>query len=321
MRQLIWMFWIFGCTTSDEKETEKTCIDEDTFGDGIDSNCDGIDGIDDDQDGFASLSSGGDDCNDVHEEIYPQATEICDGLDNNCDALIDDEDILLDINSATVWFVDGDMDGYGSDDSVQTCTMPSGYVENQEDCNDSNENIHPQATEICDGLDNNCDALIDDEDTLLDINSATTWFADIDRDGQGNTFDSVSSCLQPNAYVDNDQDCDDTQDLIFFGNAIMELDLGCYQDLDEDGYGDTNPSNTYIDAGEDCNDTVASINPNATDIESDGIDQDCDGSDSLHLMSDFSLPDINPQSSSFGQTISVRDQLQQVSGWYFIKAT
>ena len=38
-------------------------------------------------------------------------------------------------------------------------------------------------------------------------------------------------------------------------------------------------------------------------------------------MSDFSLPDVNPYSPTLGTTITVRDQLQKISGWYFIKAT
>ena len=39
------------------------------------------------------------------------------------------------------------------------------------------------------------------------------------------------------------------------------------------------------------------------------------------MMPDFSLPDVNPYSASYGTTITVREQLQSISGWYFIKAT
>ena len=38
-------------------------------------------------------------------------------------------------------------------------------------------------------------------------------------------------------------------------------------------------------------------------------------------MPDFSLPDVNPYSPSLGTIISVRDQMESISGWYFIKAT
>ena len=95
---------------------------------------------------------------------------------------------------------------------------------------------------------------------------------------------------------------------------------GCYLDSDLDGYGSNAPI-TGIDSGSDCNDSDDTIFPTASEINGDGIDQNCDGYDTDAMVPDFSLPDINPYSLSYGQTISVRDQLQKVSGWYFIKAT
>ena len=321
MTKHLWWIWLLGCSPSKDQTDEPTCMEEDTVGDGEDNNCDGIDGVDEDQDGFASLSSGGIDCDDQNTNINPDATEICDEIDNNCDSLIDDQDETLDLTTASTWFADSDGDGFGSTDTVQTCVMPTGYTDNQDDCDDQNTNINPDATEICDEIDNNCDSLIDDQDFGLDLSSAVTWYLDDDNDGQGTPDDSTIACLQPNKYVDNSQDCDDSEPLTFFGNAFMEAQLDCYQDLDQDGYGESTPSNIHVAAGEDCDDTDDTINPNAVDTPADGIDQDCDGSDSLLIMSDFSLPDINPQSATYGQTISVRDQLQKVSGWYFIKAT
>ena len=73
--------------------------------------------------------------------------------------------------------------------------------------------------EVCDEVDNNCDALIDDELTV-------PWFADEDGDGFGapnNVTASVQSCpdIQPEGYVDNDEDCDDNplldEDGVAFG--------------------------------------------------------------------------------------------------------
>ena len=54
---------------------------------------------------------------------------------------------------------------------------------------------------------------------------------------------------------------------------------------------------------------------------SDTSDTSDSGVSSEHFVLDFSLPDANPSSPSFGQPISPRDYLNQVSGWYFIKAT
>ena len=68
----------------------------------------------------------------------------------------------------------------------------------------------------------------------------------------------------------------------------------------------------------DTADTGTSIDTADTDDTADTSDT---GSSSQHLVLDFSLPDANPSSMSFGQPVSPRDYLNQVSGWYFIKAT
>ena len=57
----------------------------DLFGDGFDQNCDGVDGIDNDKDGYAGEESGGVDCDDQNPLINPSVTEQCDDIDHNCD--------------------------------------------------------------------------------------------------------------------------------------------------------------------------------------------------------------------------------------------
>jgi hypothetical protein len=61
----------------------------DAVGDGIDFNCDNADGVDGDGDGASSFVSGGDDCNDTDATVSPGAREVCDGVDNDCDASVD----------------------------------------------------------------------------------------------------------------------------------------------------------------------------------------------------------------------------------------
>lgn len=97
------------------------------------------------------------DCNDTNILIYPGAIEICDYFDNDCNGIIDDN--LTYIHS----FEDADDDNYGNIevDSL-ACEIPDGFVEDDSDCDDTNPFIYPGADEILNGLDDNCDQLIDE---------------------------------------------------------------------------------------------------------------------------------------------------------------
>ncbi|MCC7502761.1 MAG: redoxin domain-containing protein, partial [Flavobacteriales bacterium] len=79
--------------------------------------------------------------------------EVCDGLDNDGDGLID-EDFF--------WYIDADGDGFGDPTSLLYSCMPlPDRINTAGDCDDNNIAIHPGAVEVCDGLDNNCDGFID----------------------------------------------------------------------------------------------------------------------------------------------------------------
>ncbi len=61
------------------------------------------------------------------------------------------------------FYADSDSDGYGNFSvSVQACYAPPGYVSDYTDCNDSDTNIHPNAVELCNGVDDNCNGQIDE---------------------------------------------------------------------------------------------------------------------------------------------------------------
>ena len=104
--------------------------------------------LDADLDGYLASE----DCDDTDPYVHPNATEVCDGLDNDCDGDVD-EGVL------NTYYMDADGDGYLSD----------------EDCDDLSPLVHPGADEICDGIDNDCDGSLD-EGTL------ETFYEDADDD-------------------------------------------------------------------------------------------------------------------------------------------
>jgi len=134
--------------------------------------------VDNDNDGYSPPS----DCDDDNPLVHPEAAEVCDGKDNDCDGAVDEGCYTCPI----------DRDG----DSVMEC----------DDCNDNDRTVYPGAVEVCDGKDNDCDGAVDE-----------------------------GCCV-------------------------------CYDDKDGDGYSDC----------WDCNDNDNTVYPGAKEL-CDGIDNDCDG--------------------------------------------
>src|SRR4029079_12430103 len=90
-----------------------------------------------DNDGFDVTE----DCNDADAAINPSATEICDGVDNDCKDGVD-----VGATDATDYFVDGDVDGFGAGPATASCVPITGPVDNADDCDDANALINPAAT-------------------------------------------------------------------------------------------------------------------------------------------------------------------------------
>ena len=186
-----------------------------------------------------------------------------------------------------------------------------GYTEEDGDCDDQNNAIHPNRLERCDGVDNNCD---DEIDGPLSVDRIT-WYADADGDGFGDTATGEKACEQPDNLVDVGGDCDDT-------NPDLNPTTEWYADNDRDGHGDPavtatqcRAPNFYVSTADDCDDTNPDAVPDAVwfrDVDKDGFgnpsitltqclqpagyvpnDEDCDDADAGAYPNGLWFPDAD----------------------------
>jgi hypothetical protein len=152
----------------------KTCtdIDGDGYGVGNTSAC-----------AYTALDS-----DDTDPSIYPGAPELCDGVDNNGDGIVDE-------GCTVVSCTDNDGDGYGVGNTI-ACTYTA------LDSDDTDPSIYPGALEVCDGVDNNGDGIVDEGCTVAtgNIYYMSTTGNDTDSGTFTNpfkTFDYAKTQLQP----------------------------------------------------------------------------------------------------------------------------
>jgi hypothetical protein len=253
------------------------------------------------------------DCDDVNASIFPGALEFCDGVDNDCDGLVDngfnlntdaqncgDCGIQCPIGTSCVngfcMVSDADGDGFGSD----------------VDCDDFNASVNPNAVEVCDGVDNDCDGQVDEgcvcppAGTPCDDGNACTV-----GEVQDGACNCISGMFLPAGSTAASQVAGDCQMLVCDGmggitsvvdNADVPVDGNdCTFDVCVAGMPTSTPSpsgtpclsgtcdgtgtcvqtctdndlDSFTTCAGDCDDTNPMIFPGATEI-CDGIDNDCD---------------------------------------------
>ena len=293
-----------------DKDGLADCVDGDDDGDGVPDGGDNCPLVanapqkDQDGDGVGDLcdpdlDGDGDpndtDCDPKSATVFHGALETCNGLDDDCDAQVDEADAD---GCQPLWF-DGDNDGYGNSSNGKCLCGPTGkYTALLDgDCNDANVTVFPDAAELCNGIDDDCDGAIDEQDA----SGCKPFFADGDKDGYGagdaaclckatapftatvagDCDDAVAttSPAAPETCNGVDDDCDGAVDEAGAGGCQVH-----YVDGDEDGFGAAgsglclcgpDASHTVTQGG-DCNDVDPAVHGGAPEL-CNGIDDDCDG--------------------------------------------
>lgn len=179
-----------------------------------------------DADGFPA----GVDCDDSNRQVRPDADELCgDGVDNDCDGEVDEADAV----DAVEFFADFDEDGFGVwAYTTWACEAPLGYASEVGDCDDFNPAVNPDAEEVCNEIDDDCDDTIDG----AYASGQNIYYRDADGDGYGTADDTTDACTAPVGYSTNTDDCDDAEASVHLGaDEVCDdgLDNNCDGLVDE----------------------------------------------------------------------------------------
>lgn len=319
--------------------------EEDAGCDGTDNDCDGVVDLaalkavffDADGDGFGAgdpirfatcsevlgpnESAAGGDCKDADSTVFPGASELCDGLDNDCDGVVD-------LAALKQVFFDADGDGFPGTGGIEIgCgdPLPLGFSDSAVDCNDQDPSVFPGVSELCNGADDDCDGFVD-EDVLQ------VFFVDADDDGFGGPQTVTVACgePQPPLTANNNFDCDDTDPDVHPGvqevcdgidndcnGAADDGTVATFLDQDGDGVGGSPGPQLglceslppgVVETGGDCDDSNPNVFPGANDV-CDGLDNDCDGAADNDLVASFVDQDGDGFGSDPGPDFLVCDSL------------
>lgn len=179
---------------------------------------DSVDGADDSRDGDGDGYESWADCNDRSVETHPGAPELLNGIDDDCDEVVDEGTVAFDD--------DGD-----------------GASEQEGDCDDADFDVHPGSAESPNERDDDCDGVVD-EDTV-----------NFDDDGDG--------------WTERDGDCDDTRAVRYpsAGELANGLDDDCDGVVDEGTVNFDDDGDAWAEVDGDCDDADVDVNPGINELD------------------------------------------------------
>ncbi|MBS3157345.1 hypothetical protein J4442_04225, partial [Candidatus Woesearchaeota archaeon] len=224
-----------------------------------------------------------------------------DGIDNDCDGSID-EGISTTSPSGDLqtYYYDYDGDGVGEQHlTKQATSKPSNYVMSFGDCRPADFTIYPGATELCNGVDNDCDNVADQNEGITQdcyeftntaFPNAISGVGQCSMGHQVCTGSSFSDqCLgdvgaSSEACDGIDNDCDGQTDENFDLDGDGRTSCGTRTD------GTDTVTGGVSDGSYDCNENNANIYAGASE-QCNNVDEDCNGVKDDIAAKDLELAD------------------------------